>query len=388
MRTLRAEDILPADPAALLVGRVWSAAAGGPTPVLVRGGVCHDITGLGPTVSAILARADLVAALGGDFPLLGPLQHFLDGALAEAGDRLLAPCDLQVVKAAGVTFANSMIERVVEEQAKGDPARAEAIRARLEPVLGASLRGLVPGSEKAREAKRVLQEMGLWSQYLEVGIGPDAEVFTKAPVLSAVGCGARVGLNPISTWNNPEPELVLAVAPDGRIVGASLGNDVNLRDVEGRSALLLGKAKDNNASAAIGPFVRVFDDGFTLAQAGALEIRLRVEGPEGFVLDGLSRMSEISRTPASIVAQTRNRSHQYPDGFMLYLGTLFAPVQDREAPGQGFTHRKGDRVAISAPELGALVNWVDSSEACPEWEFGILDLMRNLAARTLLWGKP
>lgn len=384
MRSLDAAEILPADADALLVGRVWQQAAGGPTPVLVRDGVCHDLSALGPTVSAILAREDLARALAGDFPALGSLQHFLDGACAEAGDRLLAPCDLQVLKAAGVTFASSMIERVVEEQAKGDPARAEGIRARLLPVLGGSLRGLRPGSEKAAEVKRLLQEMGLWSQYLEVGIGPDAEVFTKAPVLSAVGCGARIGLNPISVWNNPEPELVLAVTPRGRIAGVALGNDVNLRDLEGRSALLLSKAKDNNASAAIGPFIRVLDGAFTPERAFAAVIRLRVEGADGFTLDGVSPMAEISRSPAEIVAQTINRVHQYPDGLMLYLGTLFAPTEDRGEKGQGFTHAAGDRVTISAPELGALVNWVDRSDACPEWDFGILDLMRNLARRGLI----
>ncbi|HEU0220904.1 MAG TPA: fumarylacetoacetate hydrolase family protein [Paracoccaceae bacterium] len=384
MRSLKAADILPHDARALLVGRVWLDAVQGPLPVLVRGTTCNDISALGPTASAILAREDLVAALGGDFPVLGPLQPFLDGAIAEAGDRLLAPCDLQVLKAAGVTFASSMIERVVEEQAKGDPKKAEGSRARLELALGSSLRGLKPGSPKAMEVKRLLIELGLWSQYLEVGIGPDAEVFTKAPVLSAVGCGARIGLHPGSVWNNPEPELVLAVAPSGRIAGVALGNDVNLRDFEGRSALLLSKAKDNNASAAIGPFIRIFDGRFTLTEAERAEVRLRVEGEDGFVLDGISPMAEISRSPREILAQTLNRMHQYPDGIMLYLGTLFAPTKDRDAKGQGFTHKVGDRVAISAPELGALINWVDKSDACPEWNFGLLDLMRNLARRGMI----
>ncbi len=384
MRALTAAEVLPADPRALLIGRVWVEAAGGPAPVLVRGDGLVDLSRLAPTVADLIAMGDLPARLDGDFPDLGPLQHFLDGAVAEAGDRLLAPPDLQVLKAAGVTFAASMIERVVEEQAKGDPARASDIRARLEPVLGGSLRGLEPGSAKAAEVKGVLQDLGLWSQYLEVGIGPDAEVFTKAPVLSAVGTGARVGLNPISTWNNPEPELVLAVDARGVIKGVTLGNDVNLRDVEGRSALLLSKAKDNNASAAIGPFIRLFDARYTLADAERTEVRLRVEGADGFVLDGLSPMAQISRKPQDIVDQTVGAVHQYPDGFMLYLGTLFAPTQDRGAPGAGFTHSVGDRVTISAPALGALVNWVDLSDACPPWTFGVGALMRNLAARGLL----
>jgi fumarylacetoacetate (FAA) hydrolase family protein len=267
------------------------------------------------------------------------------GPVAEVMARgLLAPCDLQAVKACGVTFARSMIERVIEERAGGDAGKAAAIRARVAGVIGDSLRDLVPGSAKAAEVKALLMAEGLWSQYLEVGIGPDAEVFTKAQPMSAVGYGAEVGLHPVSRWNNPEPEVVLAVDSTGRITGATLGNDVNLRDVEGRSALLLGKAKDNNAAASIGPFIRIFDAGFTLDHVRRLDLTLRVEGADGFVLDGRSSMAEISRDPADLVAQTRGRHHQYPDGFMLYLGTLFAPVQDREAAGQGFTHHPGDVV--------------------------------------------
>ncbi|QDL92591.1 fumarylacetoacetate hydrolase family protein [Paroceanicella profunda] len=385
MKSLNTAEILPRDAGALLIGRVHLEALGGPVPVLVRDGVLHDISGLAPTVSMLLERDDLVSALDGAFPALGPIQAFLDGALAESGDRLLAPCDLQVLKAAGVTFASSMIERVVEEQAKGDPAAAETIRAKLAPVLGDSLRGLEPGSDKAMEVKRVLVEMGMWSQYLEVGIGPDAEVFTKAPVLSAMGCGARIGVHPKSHWNNPEPELVLAVDSRGTVRGVTLGNDVNLRDFEGRSALLLSKAKDNNASAAIGPFIRLFDAGFTMADAEKISVRLNVRGADdGFVMDGISPMSEISRRPIDIVNQTLNADHQYPDGFMLYLGTLFAPTQDRGAPGAGFTHKVGDRVEISAPELGALVNWVDLSGTCPPWKYGVTALMQSLSKRNLI----
>ncbi|WP_118136663.1 fumarylacetoacetate hydrolase family protein [Oceanicella sp. SM1341] len=385
MRSLTTDEILPKDAGALLIGRVHLEAAGGPVPVLVREGVLHDISALAPTVSQLLERDDLATALAGDFPALGPVQHFLDGALAEGGDRLLAPCDLQVLKAAGVTFASSMIERVVEEQAKGDPAAAEEIRARLAPVLGDSLRGLAPGSDKAMEVKRVLVEMGMWSQYLEVGIGPDAEVFTKAPVLSGVGCGARIGVHPKSHWNNPEPELVLAVDSRGTVRGVTLGNDVNLRDFEGRSALLLSKAKDNNASASIGPFIRLFDGRFGMEQAEKVSVRLNVQGADdGFVMDGISPMTEISRRPQDIVNQTLNADHQYPDGFMLYLGTLFAPTQDRGAPGAGFTHKVGDRVEISAPELGALVNWVDLSGNCPPWKYGVTALMQYLSKRNLI----
>ncbi|MFN5828558.1 MAG: fumarylacetoacetate hydrolase family protein, partial [Rhodobacterales bacterium] len=301
-----------------------------------------------------------------------------------AQTRLLAPCDLQAVKACGVTFAGSMVERVIEERAAGDASRAEAIRNRIAAAIGDSLQGLVPGSDKAAEVKRVLLAEGLWSQYLEVGIGPDAEVFTKAQPMAAVGWGASVGLHPVSSWNNPEPEVVLAVDSTGRIAGATLGNDVNLRDVEGRSALLLGKAKDNNAAAAIGPFVRVFDAGFGLNEVRGLELSLRVEGRDGFVMTGRSSMNRISRDPADLVRQTCGRHHQYPDGFMLYLGTLFAPVQDRDAPGQGFTHHMGDVVTISSAALGTLVNTVRLATEAPEWTFGTAALMRNLAGRGLI----
>ena len=317
---------------------------------------------------------------------IGPLAEIATAGYGALGEvtRLLAPCDLQAVKACGVTFARSMIERVIEEGAGGDPAQADAVRGRVSALFDRSLRDLRPGSDDAARLKAMLQQEGLWSQYLEVGIGPDAEVFTKAQPLSAVGWGADVGLHPASRWNNPEPEVVLAVGSTGRVIGATLGNDVNLRDVEGRSALLLGKAKDNNAAAAIGPFIRLFDDRFGLDDVRGMTVTLRVDGPDGFVLNGRSSMTEISRDPADLVSQTRGRHHQYPDGFMLYLGTMFAPTEDRDAPGQGFTHHLGDVVTIRADQLGALVNTVRLATEAPEWTFGAAALMRNLAKRRLL----
>ncbi|MDW8370478.1 MAG: fumarylacetoacetate hydrolase family protein, partial [Geminicoccaceae bacterium] len=206
-------------------------------------------------------------------------------------------------------------------------------------------------------------------------------IFTKAQPMSAVGHGAEVGIHSRSSWNNPEPEVVLAVAASGEIVGATLGNDVNLRDVEGRSALLLGKAKDNNASCAIGPFLRLFDDAFDLDAVRTAELLLEVDGPDGFRLEATSSMREISRDPADLVAQMIGPHHRYPDGAVLFCGTMFAPVQDRGAPGMGFTHAIGDVVTIRSERLGGLVNRVSTSERAEAWTFGSGALMRNLARR-------
>ena len=360
----------------LWLGRVERVGIG-PAVVTARNGELFDITHkTAPTVRDVLERpdtADYVRSVPGEN--LGPVSDKTPW---------LAPCDFQAVKACGVTFAGSMVERVIEEQAAGDPDKANSIRQRIAARIGESLSNITPGSDEAKQVKQALIEENLWSQYLEVGIGPDAEIFSKAQVLSSVGYGADVGLHPISTWNNPEPEVVLAVTSTGEIKGATLGNDVNLRDVEGRSALLLSKAKDNNASCAVGPMIRLFDDGFTLDEVRRAELELRISGEDGFELTGHSSMSQISRDPVDLVRQTIGRHHQYPDGLMLFLGTLFAPTQDRDIPGQGFTHELGDVVTISCPELGQLSNTVRLSTECPEWTFGSTALMRNLAARGLL----
>lgn len=384
-RTLQVEDILPEDGTACLIGRVWSAREGGPCPIWLDGKDVRNLIGLAPTMSALLERETLSPDLFDNTPVLGPLEDFLgpDETGGPAG-RLLAPCDLQAIKAAGVTFATSLLERVIEERAEGNAARAQALRAELVPIVGGDLGKIRPGSKEAQRLKSVLQDKGVWSQYLEVGIGPDAEIFTKAQPMSAVGCGAEIGVHPMSDWNNPEPEIALAINSRGEICGATLANDVNLRDVEGRSALLLGKAKDNNASCAIGPFIRLFDEDFPLSAVETCDVRLEVDGQDGFKLSGTSRMSEISRQPADLVAQTLGATHQYPDGLILMLGTMFAPVQDRRAPGQGFTHEMGDRVAISTPMLGTLTNWVTRSDTAPPWTFGTSALMTNLARRGVL----
>src|SRR5450432_1093962 len=386
-----ASSALPSDwTSATLLGRAWIPGKhAGPSPITVRpDGTVIDIAATAPTVSAWLERSSVAEAIRA---ATGTAIATIDALLAnsrpdfdEAKPRLLAPCDLQAIKAAGVTFIASTLERVIEEQARGDASRAEAIRARLRGILGDNLATIRPGSDEAARIKQVLVEQGAWSQYLEVGIGPDAEIFTKSQPMSAVGHGALIGLHPKSTWNNPEPEIVLAVDSRARIRGATLGNDVNLRDFEGRSALLLGKAKDNNASCAIGPFIRLFDDGFTLDDIRRAEIMLDVHGADGFHLRGKSSMSKISRDPADLVEQATGANHQYPDGFMLFLGTMFAPVEDRDAPGLGFTHKRDDRVVISAARLGALENRVTTSDLAPPWTFGAGDLMRNLAARNLL----
>ncbi len=360
----------------LWLGRVERAGIG-PAVVTARNGELFDITHkTAPTVRDVLERPDTagyVRSAPGEN--LGPVTETT---------AWLAPCDFQAVKACGVTFAGSMVERVIEEQAAGDPVKANSIRQRIAARIGDSLSNITPGSDEAKQVKQALIEENLWSQYLEVGIGPDAEIFSKAQVLSSVGYGADVGLHPISTWNNPEPEVVLAVTSTGEIKGATLGNDVNLRDVEGRSALLLSKAKDNNASCAVGPMIRLFDDGFSLDDVRRAELELRISGEDGFELTGHSSMSQISRDPVDLVRQTIGRHHQYPDGLMLFLGTLFAPTQDRDITGQGFTHKLGDVVTISCPELGQMSNTVRLSTECPEWTFGSTALMRNLAARGLL----
>jgi len=370
---MRPTAFLPDDwTAATLVGRVQAKA--GPTPVIVRGGRLFDVSEAAPTVSDLL-NAWPQPASGRD---LGPVEDF-----DFAAEPLLAPIDLQCVKAAGVTFAVSAVERVIEERARGDAARAEAIRADLKGRVGADIRSVSPGGEAAARLKAALIADGLWSQYLEVAIGPDAEIFTKAPVLSAVGHGAQVGIRSDSAWNNPEPEVVLVCNRAGEAVGATLGNDVNLRDFEGRSALLLGKAKDNNASCALGPFIRIFDAGFTMDDVRSAHIDLTIAGADGYRLEGHSSMDQISRDPLELVRQALSE-HQYPDGFALFLGTLFAPTQDRDAPGQGFTHKVGDVVRVSSPRLGVLENEVTTSKAAPPWTFGVGDLMRNLAGRGLL----
>jgi len=383
-----AAEILPVDGyQGALAGRVWRPGVG-PSVVAVREEGVFDISATFATMSELSATENPAQAVR---MAHGERITSLDEILANTPSTrdasrpwLLAPIDLQVIKAAGVTFAVSMLERVIEERARGDASAAAAIRAEVLRLVGDDLSRLKPGSPEAMALKDVLVAQGAWSQYLEVGIGPDAEVFTKAPTLSAVGAFMDAGLHPKSTWNNPEPEVVIVVTADGRIVGASLGNDVNLRDFEGRSALLLSKAKDNNASCALGPFVRFFDESFSLDDVRNTTVTLTVEGEDGFKLEGSSSITKISRDPEDLVAQTLGPHHQYPDGFVLFLGTMFAPTQDRDDTGMGFTHKTGDIVTIAAPKLGKLVNRMKPSSECEPWTFGLGALMRNLAARGLL----
>jgi fumarylacetoacetate (FAA) hydrolase family protein len=392
--TLDPTSTLPTDSSSgTLVGRVWRPDVAGPSVVAIRRDGVLDISRAFPTMRDLCESSDPAAGVGRacappQGERLGDVAAILANTPEDRRDPnkpwLLAPIDLQAVKAAGVTFAISLLERVIEEQARGAPERAAQARAEVESALGGAVEGLKPGSPQAAELKKLLQAKGLWSQYLEVGIGPDAEIFTKSQVMAAVGTGMSIGVLASSTWNNPEPEVVVVATSKGKIVGATLGNDVNLRDVEGRSALLLSKAKDNNASTAIGPFVRLFDGSFSLDDVRRTRVTLSVKGADGFVLEGSSDVGKISRDPQDLVSQMIGRHHQYPDGAVLFLGTMFAPVKDRDAPGMGFTHHLGDVVTIAADKLGALTNIVTTSDKAPEWTFGVGDLMRNLAKRGLL----
>ncbi|HJR05382.1 MAG TPA: fumarylacetoacetate hydrolase family protein [Methylomirabilota bacterium] len=388
---LTARDCLPRDAAdALLVGRAWVPAQDGPCVVAVRGDEVVDLTRAYATTSHLLnvAKPAEVRAAMKTAPALGSLGALAANSVEATRDAaqpwLLAPADLHAVKASGVTFVASMLERVIEERAKGNPALADGARREIQAIVGPDLRGIKPGSADAARIKEVLVGKGMWSQYLEVGIGPDAELFSKCPPMAAVGTGARVGVHPASVWSNPEPELVLVINRDGTIVAVTLGNDVNLRDVEGRSALLLGRAKDNNASAALGPFFRLLDERFTLDHARRVTFETVVEGTDGFRIAHQTQVAEISRDLTELAGQAIGKYHRYPDGLVLYIGTMFAPVADRGAPGSGFTHKWGDVVSIAAPEIGRLVNEVVACDVAAPWSFGTGALMTNLARRGLL----
>lgn len=388
---LVADECLPRDGgSALLVGRAWVPAEDGPCVIGVRGPDAVDLTRTYPTVSHLLnvATPAHIRAVVARAPSLGPLgaivANSVEGRRDPSRPWLLAPSDLQSVKASGVTFVASLLERVIEERTRGNPALADGVRREIQAIIGPDLRGIRPGSAEAAKVKEVLVAKGMWSQYLEVGIGPDAELFTKCPPMAPVGLGARVGIHPASVWNNPEPELVLAINSAGAIVAVTLGNDVNLRDVEGRSALLLGRAKDNNASCALGPFFRLLDETFTLEAARRLSFETVVDGVDGFRITHTTRVAEISRDLGELASQTIGRFHQYPDGVVLFIGTMFTPLDDRGAPGSGFTHKVGDVVRIAGPELGALVNEVVTCDEAEPWSFGAGALMANLARRGLL----
>jgi fumarylacetoacetate (FAA) hydrolase family protein len=391
---LDAQRVLPEDAAqAILVGRAWVPGRNaGPSPAAIAGGLVYDLAPAAATSAELLNAADPLALVRKRLAVpsrpLGSIAELLENTHADRRDPasafFLAPVDLQAVRACGVTFIASMLERVIEEQAHGDPAQADALRKSIGAEIGGELRSIKPGSPEAMRLKDSLIKRGVWSQYLEVGIGPDAEVFNKAQPMSAVGTGADIGILQSSSWNNPEPEVVLAVNRAGQVVGATLGNDVNLRDWEGRSALLLGRAKDNNGSCAIGPFIRLLDGKFGADELRRLRIEVQVAGNDGFEVKGGYSLTQISRDPLDLAAQAVGAHHQYPDGLMLFLGTMFAPIQDRQAPGKGFTHLVGDIVTVRTPVLGALVNRVDHTDKIAPWTFGIGALMANLAQRRLI----
>jgi len=388
--TLSAQQCLPRDANALLIGRAWVPADDGPSVIALRGADAVDLTRTYPTVSRLLSvatPADVRAAIQ-TAPALAKVENLVansvEGRRDPSAPWLLAPSDLHAVKASGVTFIASLLERVIEERARGNPALADGARKEIEAIVGPDLRGIRPGSPEAARVKEVLVAKGMWSQYLEVGIGPDAEIFTKCPPMAPVGLGARVGIHPASVWNNPEPELVLAIDSAGAIVAVTLGNDVNLRDVEGRSALLLGRAKDNNASCSMGPFFRILDDSFPLDAARRVTFVTTVDGADGFHVTHTTRVAEIGRDLADLAAQTLSRYHQYPDGLVLFIGTMFTPLDDRGEKGSGFTHKVGDVVSIASPEIGTLINEVVHCDSAEPWTFGTGALMANLARRGLL----
>jgi len=373
------------------VGRAWlpvthaPSGVAGPHVITVRDGDVIELSDHFTTMADIARSADPTRAVQqANGKTLCSLNELLDNSLfyrlpadirEATAPCLLSPNDIQAIKACGVTFAASLMERVIEEKALGDPAKAEAIRAAVHNAIGDNLKDIEPGSPKTEALKASLIEQGIWSPYLEVGIGPDVEVFTKSQPLSAIPTGAQLGVLSTSEWNNPEPELAFLISPKGKFLGATLGNDVNLRDYEGRSALLLGKAKDQNGTCPMGPLFRLFDETFSLQDAAQLEVALTITGEDGLRSEGANIMSEISRNLEDIIQQVCNRSHQYPDGIAIMCGTMFAPTEDRGEPGMGFTHHVGDRVEISSPKLGRLVNWVNYCHEIPEWNYGLADLL-------------
>jgi len=384
---LTAAQVLPSDGyAGTLVGRaLFPGVFPGPCVVAIREDGVHNISGTVPTMAQLLNAPNPLATLQRalrNCVYLGPLESLLENSTPSTHDPLkpylLTPIDLQAVKAVGLTFVNGLLQRFADDNG------GAATVAKMEKAAGVALGKILPGSEEAARLRTALMEDGLWNDTLEVGFGPDVELFTKAQPLSAVGTGAEIAVLPTSKQTFAEPEVVLMLNADGKICGATLGCDMTARDVEARSLLLLGRAKDQNATCAVGPFIRLFDQTFSLPNVQGMNLTYAFEGADDAVFTDTGSMDQIGRGLITLARQVVNEHHGYPDGVALFTGCMFKAPSSRGASDTPFTHQVGDVVIIKASPLGTLINRVNTTDKVRPWSFGMSDLMANLANRQLL----